>query len=219
MHAFQKGILPLTSIFFSTLLFTSPAKAFDTSNDMLMNATIIGAIASLGYACYEGKAPCSLTPDVDTDKLTISMDVGADDTIQQVRLAVGADWMENLYEGDSFEIGGRWEINANYWYSTKTNPTNKDGYILGATPVFHYRWKTGSVKPYFELGGGPQWLSNITIEDEYKSTQFQFGSILGFGVENDAVEFGYRYLHISNANIELPNPGTDFHSFHIGYKF
>ncbi|MDX1796525.1 MAG: acyloxyacyl hydrolase [Hydrogenovibrio sp.] len=24
---------------------------------------------------------------------------------------------------------------------------------------------------------------------------------------------------MSNANIELPNPGTDFHNIHFGYKF
>lgn len=219
MHAFKRLVPASFVTFFTLLIWTPSVQAADTSNDALMNATIIGAIASLGYACYEGKAPCSLTPDVDTEKLTISVDAGTDNSVQQVRLAVGADWMENLYEGDTFEIGGRWEINGNYWTSTKTNPANKDGYILGLTPVFHYRWKLGSVKPYFELGGGPQLLSDITIENEYKSTQFQFGSILGFGVENDALEFGYRYLHISNANIELPNPGTDFHSFHIGYKF
>ena len=73
--------------------------------------------------------------------------------------------------------------------------------------------------PYLELGGGPQLLSNVTIENEYKSTQFQFGSILGLGIKSNSYEIGYRYLHISTANLELPNPGTDIHGLHIAYKF
>lgn len=203
------------------LIHTSPSALAqnDTSNEHLMNATIIGAIASLGYACYLGKAPCALTPGVDTDKLTTSIDVGSDNTVQQVRLALGADWSDTLYQGKQFKIDGRWEINANMWQSTESDPQNKNGWIVGLTPVFQYSWMQSRFSPYFELGGGPQYLSDIVIENEYKSTQFQFGSILGFGIATKQFEMGYRYLHISNANIEIPNPGTDFHNFHLGYKF
>jgi len=59
---------------------------------------------------------------------------------------------------------------------------------------------------------GSTYSITIVIEDEYKSTQFQFGSILGLGVKHKQFEISYRYLHISNAGIEMPNPGTDFHS-------
>lgn len=209
---------PLFTLFLLILIGTKPVQA-DTSNDGLMNATIIGAIASLGFACYEGKAPCSLNPSLNTDKLTLSIDQGSDETTQQVRFALGADWMEDLYNSENFRIDGRWEINTNYWYSTQTHPAESDGYIIGLTPVFNYSWKLSPIEPYFELGGGPQYLSTDTIENEFKSTQFQFGSILGFGIQNEHIEVGYRYLHISNANIELPNPGTDFHNFHLAYKF
>jgi hypothetical protein len=212
----------LRSIFIAfTVLFsiTTPKAHADSSNDLLMNLTIIGAIGSFGYACYEGQAPCSFDPSLNTDKLSLSVDVGADNTIQNNRFAFGADWQKPLFENEHFRIGGRWEINANYWYSTDKDADNKSGYIIGLTPVFHYIWKTGQIKPYLELGGGPQYLSDVTIENEFKSTQFQFGSIFGLGVQSDQFEIGYRYLHISNANIETPNPGTDFHNLHIAYKF
>ncbi|MDX1796364.1 MAG: acyloxyacyl hydrolase [Hydrogenovibrio sp.] len=184
-----------------------------------MNATIVGGILSFSFACYQGKAPCSLHPGTDNDKLTLSADTGQDGTIDQIRLGLGADWKEPVYENGDFKIDGRWEISTNHWKSTLNNPKNKEGWIIGLTPVFHYTWTKGSVIPYFELGTGPHWISNITIEDEYKSTQFQFGNILGFGISSKHFELGYRYLHISNANIELPNPGTDFHNIHFGYKF
>ncbi|MGC9386169.1 MAG: acyloxyacyl hydrolase [Hydrogenovibrio sp.] len=222
MFAFQTSRTPLfyRLIGLSLVLLTLSSKPqADTSNDWLMNAAIIGAIGSLGYACYEGQAPCSFNPSLNTDKLTLSYDIGADDTIQNNRLALGADWQEPLFDNARFRIGGRWEINANYWYSTRKDPDESNGYIVGLTPVFHYLWKAGRYNPYLELGGGPQYLSSATIENEFKSTQFQFGSLLGLGVESDRFEIGYRYLHISNANIELPNPGTDFHNLHLGYKF
>lgn len=200
------------------VLSTSNLRAADTSNDMMMNLTILGAIGSLGYACIEGKGPCSLDP-LNTERLTLSLDIGADNTTHNQRIALGADWHEALFENNRFKISGRWEVNVNRWYSSKDHPQNKSGYIVGLTPVFNYTWKTGHIKPFLELGGGPQYLSDVTIENEFKSTQFQFGSILGLGIQTDRFEIGYRYLHISNANIELPNPGTDFHNLHLGLKF
>ena len=200
-------------------LHSNPAKAFDTSNDFLMNATIWGAVGSLGFACYQGKPPCSLHPGIDTDKLTLSADVGSDNTIAFQRISLGADWIEPIYQSGAFEMGGRLEFNTGLWQSSLKTASNKNGYIIGINPVFQSRYQMASVTPYFELGGGPNWLSDVTIEDEFKSTQFQFGSILGFGIKTKQLEFGYRYLHISNAGIELPNPGTDFHNLHLGISF
>ncbi len=206
------GLLPILTV-------SQTAQAAKANNDP-MSFAILGALGSLGLACYQGgKAPCSLTPDVDIDKLSVSYDQGADSTLQHYRVALGADWLHNFYESENFEISGRWEINLNYWNSTLDNPTKDDGYMIGVTPVFHYTYKMSSIMPYIEMGGGPQLLSNIQIENEYKSTQFQFGSIIGIGLKNNQFEIGYRYLHISNAGIEMPNPGTDFHNVHLGYHF
>ncbi len=94
----------LRSIFIAfTVLFsiTAPKAHADSSNDLLMNLTIIGAIGSFGYACYEGQAPCSFDPSLNTDKLSLSVDVGADNTIQNNRFAFGADW-QNRYSKRAF---------------------------------------------------------------------------------------------------------------------
>jgi len=198
---------------------SSPAKAFDTSNDLLMNAAIWGAIGSLSFACYQGKPPCALHSGVDSEKLTLSLDIGSDNTIAFQRLSLGADWTESLYQSGAFKLAGRMELNAGAWHSSLKAPLNKRGYILGINPVFQGLYPLGTITPYFELGGGPNWLSNVTIENEFKSTQFQFGSILGFGLQTQLFEIGYRYLHISNAGIEAPNPGTDFHTLHLGFPF
>jgi len=213
------GVILLFLIHSSNLFASENNESFDTSNDALMQTTIIGAIASFAFACYQGKAPCSLSPNINTDKLTFSLDMGADNTIKHARLALGADWLENIYEGKNLKISGRMEINANFWQSTLDNPTNKNGFIIGIHPIFRYSSPTIFQQAYFELGAGPQIISDTILENENKSTLFQFGNVFGFGYANKNYEVGYRYLHYSNANIKMPNPGTDFHNLHVAYKF
>ncbi|MGM0542131.1 MAG: acyloxyacyl hydrolase [Pseudomonadota bacterium] len=219
MHSCKRFISTLfTLLFASSLLFSTQAVA-KQDNDELMSLAILGAIGSLGLACYQGKTPCSLTPGLNTEQLTFSIDAGSDNTTDQFRLGLGADWQEPVFETASWEIAGRLEGSLHYWSSTLANPENESGYIIGLTPVFHYQPKNFTYTPFIELGGGPHLLSDIVVEDDYKSTQFQFGSIVGFGVKNQDFEISYRYLHISNAGIEVPNPGTNFHNIHIGYYF
>ncbi len=206
----------LTVVF--SLFFTPALQAKQENND-LMPFAILGALGSLGLACYQGKAPCSLEPNINTDALTVSLDIGADRTTEQSRISLGADWKESVYESQSWQVVGRLEGSLQKWWSTQDNPKNSSGYILGITPVFHYQPKNMSVTPFIELGGGPYLLDNIVIENDYKSTQFQFGSIFGLGIKHKQFEISYRYLHISNAGIEMPNPGTDFHNLHVAYRF
>lgn len=201
------------------LMSTSPAALAGKSNNDPMTLAIAGSILSFGMACYQGKAPCSLDPGIDTDILTLSYDQGSDNTIDHFRIALGADWKETFYQSGNFEIGGRWEVNANYWHSTRNNPDNQEGYMFGITPVFQFSYGFSGMDVYLETGAGPQFLNDPTIENEFKSTQFQFGDIFGLGVKTKRVEVGYRYLHVSNAGIEMPNPGTDFHNLHVGYRF
>jgi len=201
-----------------SLLSPSPAQAKQENND-LMSLAILGALGSFGLACSQGKAPCLFEPNINTNSLTFSVDMGADRTTEQARISLGADWKEPVYEASTWQVIGRLEGSIQKWHSTLANPQNKEGYILGITPVFHYQPKNMTFTPFIEMGGGPYLLNNIVIENEYKSTQFQFGSIFGLGMKHKQFEVSYRYLHISNAGIEMPNPGTDFHSLHVAYSF
>ncbi|PLA75432.1 acyloxyacyl hydrolase [Hydrogenovibrio sp. SC-1] len=221
MLVFKSRYRAFFLVLLSTLLplHVNNAQAFDTSNDFLMNATIWGAVGSLGFACYQGKPPCSLDPGIDIHRLTLSTDIGSDNTVGFQRVSLGANWQTPIYQMGNYQLTGRMELNAGTWRSSLTAPLNKSGHIFGLNPVFQSRYHLGKINPYFELGGGPNWLSNATIENEFKSTQFQFGSIFGFGVQTTEFEVGYRYLHISNAGIELPNPGTDFHNLHLAITF
>lgn len=202
----------------STSLLPSMAQA-GNSNNSPQTFAILGAVGSLAFACYQGRPPCVLGNHVDFNELSVSLDQGKDATLTNTRFAIGADWNEKVYEADSWEIVGRWDLSFHKWTSDEKNTGTDKGTMIGLSPVFHYQMKNMAYTPFIELGGGPHLLSGIEIEDEYKSTQFQFGSIFGFGFKRDGIEVGYRYLHISNANIKMPNPGTDIHSLHLGYHF
>ena len=207
----------LTGVISTTTLTATQVQAAN-SNNSLQSFAILGALGSLGFACYEGKAPCVLRNHIDTDKLTLSLDHGKDVSLTDTRIALGADWDEKVYESANWEVVGRWDINVHRWTSDLGEGT-ESGTIIGLSPIFHYQLKNMSYTPFIEMGGGPHIVSGIEIEDENKSTQFQFGSIFGLGVKHRGIEVSYRYLHISNANIKMPNPGTDIHSLHLGYHF
>ena len=71
-----------------------------------MSLAILGAIGSLGFACYEGKPPCVLGSQLNTDKLTFSADMGEDNSLKHQRIAIGADWNQKVYEAKNWEIVG-----------------------------------------------------------------------------------------------------------------
>ncbi|MDG6777345.1 acyloxyacyl hydrolase [Thiomicrorhabdus sp. zzn3] len=219
MHRHKPHFSLLFSLMIALATLTHTTSARAESNNSPMTFAIAGSLLSFGMACYQGKAPCSLSPGIDTDKTIASFDMGSDDTIDHLRLALGADWKESFYQSGPFEINGRWEVNANHWHSTRANPENKQGYIIGVHPLFQYNYAFSNFKLYAETGAGLYLLDDPTIENEFKSTQFQFGDVFGLGVKVKQFELGYRYLHISNAGIEMPNPGTDFHNLHLGYRF
>ncbi|QCU89531.1 acyloxyacyl hydrolase [Thiomicrorhabdus sediminis] len=222
--AFFTPLIKTSALAFAAVLSiaTPNVQAQQTSiaGDDLMTITILGAVGTLAYSCYIGQAPCSADPDLNTDKLTFSVDNGVDGAATHWRLGIGADWNKSLYEGENWRLAGRLEASLHSWDEKASATYQGDsGYIIGITPVFHYELKNWKYTPFIEMGTGPHLMSQTTVASEDKATQFQFGNILGLGMDFNGIEVGYRYLHISNAGIAQPNPGADFHNLHIGYKF
>ncbi len=219
---FNQLFIAFIFLFFSHIplsLAEDNGTGFQTSDRSLLNIAIVGSIASFSFACYQGKAPCTLEPGIDIDKINFSLDYGTDNTVKQTRIALGADWIDDLYNGESLKIDGRMEVATFFWNSTLDNPQNRSGYIIGVTPVFNFSPQKMLPNAYLEFGSGPHFLSSTRLENKNKSTHFQMGSIFGFGYGGKIFDIGYRYLHLSNVNIKFPNPGTDFQSIHLTYKF
>jgi hypothetical protein len=89
------------------------------------------------------------------------------------------------------------------------------GSPIGAQVNFeHYR----RVEPFLTSGGGFLYFNHRM----FGATQFNFTAQLGGGVQlftssrRAAIDLGYKYHHISNANSGNRNPGLDSHMLFIG---
>jgi hypothetical protein len=75
------------------------------------------------------------------------------------------------------------------------------------------------VQPFFSHDGGFIYFSQRVLSPE--GSRFMYTVDLGAGVNifrkgRQAVTIGYRYQHLSNANISAHNPGTDTNTFYVG---
>lgn len=94
-------------------------------------------------------------------------------------------------------------------------------YGVGASPVgaqvnfVHFR----RVEPFLTSGGGFLYFNHRMFGT---TQQFNFTAQLGGGVQlftssrRTAIDLGYKYHHISNANLANQNPGLDSHMLFIG---
>lgn len=93
-------------------------------------------------------------------------------------------------------------------------------YGVGGSPVgaqvnfVHFQ----RVEPFLTSGGGFLYFNHRM----FGATQFNFTAQLGGGVQlftssrRAAIDIGYKYHHISNANLGNQNPGLDSHMLFIG---
>jgi hypothetical protein len=95
-------------------------------------------------------------------------------------------------------------------------------YGAGGSPIgiqvnfLHYK----RIQPFVTSGGGFLYFNR----QMFGATQFNFTAQLGAGVQvftskHHSIDFGYRYHHISNANLGRINPGMDSHVVFVGVSF
>lgn len=108
--------------------------------------------------------------------------------------------------------------------NTQSKTIRRDTFAVGIQPVgFRFLFKPDSRwKPYAQVGAGFL-FSNKPIPVP-ESTTYNFIGDFGGGVmysvsRKRAINFGYRYFHISNMNIGPLNPGYNANVFYIGYSF
>ncbi len=93
-----------------------------------------------------------------------------------------------------------------------------NGFLGSLGPALAVRKKGWIVG--IDLGVSPAFLSEDRYGDEDLSGHIQFlthGGVSLFPVRN--LSIGYEFQHISNADIEQPNPGLNMHNFEISYRF
>jgi lipid A 3-O-deacylase len=156
----------------------------------------------------------------------VALEYGQADSlgVELVRAALQWDWKVQWLPNGNWHLGGYWDVSAGYWFNNQPVPTNSGLWDFGVTPIFRIEQTVRSpVSPYIEFGVGAHLLSSTSVSpDKRFSTAFQFGSLVGFGARfgpNHAYELGYRYQHLSNADIKAPNDGIEFHEIRLGYWF
>jgi len=163
---------------------------------------------------------------LDFDKLGISYISGREFNdgreISSQNLAFSIGLKDSLYTNKYIDITIENEIILTKWNSKKAISINPNGYIFTLKPMIIYTFKKLKIKEfnlYAEIGSGISYMDNSIAEDRQKSTQFQFSDSLGFGIKSKKYKIGYRFTHISNLDIQTPNPSIDFHQVLFGFRF
>lgn len=97
------------------------------------------------------------------------------------------------------------------------NAGGTTGFLGSVGPTLAVR-KTGWIVG-IDLGISPAFLSHDRYGDEDLSGHLQFlthGGVSLFPIRN--LSIGYEYQHVSNADIQQPNPGLNMHNIEISYR-
>lgn len=223
----MKNLKPLNTIITIILLFSLNTQASQRDITIMRTAVFATLLTDI-YLFWQDDNSLMLELMPDFDKLGISYTQGKefneneDRYLHNNRVALSADWKKVLIDNSYFTITGHSEFMVNRWYSTNKSSQNQDGYIYALTPIFTYTSKDIKVSDYnlyMEFGIGLAYMDNSMVEDREKSTQFQFADSIGVGFKSSKYQIGYRFTHISNLNIQTPNPSIDFHQIMVLYRF
>ncbi len=142
-----------------------------------------------------------------------------DDSTQTARITARWDWNKYWVVSDNWIASGFWEASLGYWHGDGAGSNNI--WDIGFTPVF--RLRSGVSRFYLEGAIGAHFLSKTRINNGRDlGSSFQFGDHVGLGWnlgDKDRYELGYRFQHVSNADLADPNDGINFHSIRLGYNY
>ena len=212
---------------FALMLAGTPAAAESNKNNM--DIAIIASLLTYTVAGVFGDRPLEKAFRPVIEKRGIGLELGREinrsDDLEHYQLTYNWYWRDALIERQSWRLKGAWQVNVAVWHATGfVNKGNDTIYNIGITPFLRFEpaARLGGVTPYAEFGIGPQLISETSIGIKQKSTAFQFGSNYGFGIafgDKDEFRVGYRYLHVSNADIKKPNNALDFHNVFFEYRY
>ncbi|OJZ17035.1 MAG: hypothetical protein BGP21_08855 [Thiobacillus sp. 65-29] len=163
-----------------------------------------------------GLAPASHAAD------GIAVGIGNGNDVDMVQVALTRSWDRQWFtEGDGY-LTGYWEVSLAHW-----DPQAAGGQRildLGFAPVFRLQSKAQSGwRSYLEGAIGVHLVSHTHVDaGRDLGSAFQFGDHVGIGLmfgQRGQLDLGYRFQHVSNADIKDPNSGVNFHQLRLGYLF
>jgi hypothetical protein len=120
-------------------------------------------------------------------------------------------------------LGADWDalldVGIGFWRETSSR--HDDSFTFTTRPTVHGQWWTGPQTAWYaELGVGPGYIDDKTIDDQQMGGHFQFSTRLGVGmVFNRVWMVGYGFQHWSNAGIYHDNDGIQLHMIEFKRMF
>ena len=156
--------------------------------------------------------------------VTVDYGHGLDDT-RLVRLNFSLGDFRPNPANDGWSWSHYWEANLSYWYLHNKQEGGVEGmYEAGITPNIRVErdQPISWARPFMEAGLGIHLLSRVHIGPRDLSSSFQFGTHIGLGVrfgDSGQWELAWRLEHLSNADLQQPNPGINFSMVRLGYHW
>ncbi len=105
-------------------------------------------------------------------------------------------------------------------YNKVIHPASDYEFGLGFGLEYRFNIIKNAMDGYILAGSGFHYIS---YDSSCQSGGFNFNDNLGAGfyiyiTHNSAINLGFRFRHISNANIRMPNEGINSYLFTLGYS-
>ena len=153
----------------------------------------------------------------------IAVEAGwGDDSTHMEQISLVRHWDRQWFADGNWYLTGYWEASVGRWHSASAG--GKDIWDIGLAPVFRLQTRASSGwRPYVEGAIGFHFISDTHVNaDRDMGSAFQFGDHLGVGLvfgDKRRFDLGYRFQHLSNADIKSPNDGIDFQQIRFAYYF
>lgn len=126
-------------------------------------------------------------------------------------------WMLSDVRAEDHWYRGNWELMGDLFGGFQYHPDH--AYVFGGAPLLRYNFATGTRwVPFINAGAG---VTGTDIRDGDLSTKFEFNLQFGGGVryflkDNLSVDLQYRFIHLSNAGMDVPNLGVNSSTLMLG---
>ena len=161
-----------------------------------------------------------ITNPAKADRMIFEM--GGGESVNIVRAGAQWDWEKDVLSFLGFDLGAYLQLDYAKWQSTKDSSQEGANNSLGFTPVFRFTRNTGPATLYLDTSIGIAFISSNQINDSGFGSSFQFTDSLSAGAlfgNRRQWGVGYKFNHMSNNAIALPNNGINFHLVSISYQY
>lgn len=161
-----------------------------------------------------------ITNALKTDRMIIES--GGGESVNFNRIGAQWDYRKDILKFLGFTLNSYMQFDVAKWQSTRDSTQKGAVNSMGFTPVFRFIRYANWASIYFDTSIGAAVISNSHVNDLELGTNFQFSDSMGVGLmfgERRQWGVGYKYNHMSNNGIKVPNNGINFHLITLSYQY